>query len=132
MKRKISAIALALSLALLPGCSSFSPKDTGILGNLSNRPVAPAATTAPSSEAYSNHEPYYYSEPTDYSEGWWYMPFENTEEYATAAESPFKDVATSPLSTFSADVDTASYSNMRRQIRQGMEPVGIRIEELVN
>ncbi|RPF22620.1 vWA domain-containing protein [Myceligenerans xiligouense] len=59
-------------------------------------------------------------------------PTESQEEYADAAEQPFQDVATSPLSTFSADVDTASYSNLRRQITQGQAPEGVRIEELVN
>jgi len=54
------------------------------------------------------------------------------EEYDDSPETPFQDVATSPLSTFSADVDTASYSNLRRQVNQGVAPEGVRIEELVN
>lgn len=54
------------------------------------------------------------------------------EEYDDSPESPFLDVATSPLSTFSADVDTASYSNLRRQVNLGTAPEGVRIEELVN
>lgn len=54
------------------------------------------------------------------------------EEYDDSPETPFQDVATSPLSTFSADVDTASYSNLRRQLNQGVAPQGVRIEELVN
>lgn len=56
----------------------------------------------------------------------------DTEEYDDSPETPFQDVATSPLSTFSADVDTASYSNLRRQVNQGVVPEGVRIEELVN
>lgn len=56
----------------------------------------------------------------------------DTEEYDDSPETPFQDVATSPLSTFSADVDTASYSNLRRQVNQGVAPEGVRIEELVN
>lgn len=59
-------------------------------------------------------------------------PPEAQEEYDDAVEQPFQDVTTSPLSTFSADVDTASYSNLRRQITQGQAPEGVRIEELVN
>ena len=54
------------------------------------------------------------------------------EEYDDSPETPFKDVATSPLSTFSSDVDTASYSNLRRQLNSGIRPEGVRIEELVN
>lgn len=61
----------------------------------------------------------------------------NTEEYNSIREMGFRSVANAPLSTFSADVDTASYSNLRRMIEQGcsMEqiPAGaVRIEELLN
>ena len=61
----------------------------------------------------------------------------NTEEYDSIRENVFKDVATSPLSTFSADVDTASYSNLRRLINNGYTlkeiPEGaIRAEEMIN
>lgn len=60
-----------------------------------------------------------------------------TEEYSTLTENVFKDVSTSPLSTFSADVDTASYSNVRRMIYAGRQPEYIptgaaRIEEMIN
>jgi Ca-activated chloride channel family protein len=54
------------------------------------------------------------------------------EDYDDSPETPFQDAAASPLSTFSADVDTASYSNLRRQVNQGVAPEGVRIEELVN
>ena len=58
----------------------------------------------------------------------------NTEEYELIEEHPFKQVTVSPLSTFSIDVDTASYSNLRRFINQKrMPPVdAVRIEELIN
>ncbi len=58
----------------------------------------------------------------------------NTESYTTNEENVFKDVTTSPLSTFSIDTDTASYSNMRRFILNGQNiPNGsIRSEELIN
>lgn len=61
----------------------------------------------------------------------------NTEEYNALEENGFKSVVTSPLSTFSADVDTASYSNLRRMIMDGYSleniPEGaVRIEELLN
>lgn len=60
-----------------------------------------------------------------------------TEEYSTLTENVFKDVSTSPLSTFSADVDTASYANVRRMIYAGRQPEYIptgaaRIEEMIN
>ncbi len=58
----------------------------------------------------------------------------NTEGYAHVAESAFVSVASQPLSTFSIDVDTASYSNARRFLTQGQLPPkdAIRLEEWVN
>ena len=58
----------------------------------------------------------------------------NTEEYAGIEDNRFLSVASAPLSTFSADVDRASYSNVRRFINQGTMPPkdAVRIEELVN
>lgn len=56
------------------------------------------------------------------------------EEYKKFEESGFKDPKTEPLSTFSADVDTASYSNVRRLIENGnkVPEDAVRIEEFVN
>ena len=56
------------------------------------------------------------------------------EGYAAKTENRFFSVALSPLSTFGLEVDSASYSNMRRQINQGQTPVpaSVRLEELVN
>ena len=58
----------------------------------------------------------------------------NAEEYKEIAENNFKTVSESPLSTFSIDVDVASYSNMRRYINKGELPPAdaIRTEELIN
>ncbi len=58
----------------------------------------------------------------------------NTEQYDRIYENPFLGTDASPRSTFSIDVDRASYSNVRRFIDQGLEPPkdAVRIEELVN
>jgi Ca-activated chloride channel family protein len=58
----------------------------------------------------------------------------NTEAYTYQAESGFMDAVQNPLSTFSIDVDTASYANVRRFLNQGRRPPvdAVRIEELVN
>lgn len=58
----------------------------------------------------------------------------NTEEYSYISENGFKQVREEPLSTFSVDVDTAAYSNIRRMIRAGQEiPAdAVRIEEMIN
>ena len=61
------------------------------------------------------------------------QPF-NTEAYDYVADNDFLAAAQNPLSTFSVDVDTASYSNVRRFLLGGRRPPrdAVRIEELVN
>ena len=56
------------------------------------------------------------------------------ETYKAIDESGFKSTATDPVTTFSADVDKASYSNVRRMINYGQKPDedAVRIEELIN
>ena len=58
----------------------------------------------------------------------------NTEGYDVIAENPFLTTASAPRSTFSIDVDHASYSNVRRFLRQGQQPPrdAVRLEELIN
>ncbi len=58
----------------------------------------------------------------------------NTEEYSKIVENNFKDAKQNPLSTFSIDVDNASYSNIRRFLEQNTMPPGgaVRIEEMIN
>lgn len=58
----------------------------------------------------------------------------NTEGYAGTDENGFRNVMNNPLSTFSIDVDNASYSNIRRFINTGSlpPPDAVRIEEMVN
>ena len=58
----------------------------------------------------------------------------NTEEYDVINENIFLSPGSNPLSTFSIDVDAASYSNMRRMINNGQLPQKdvVRIEEMIN
>jgi Ca-activated chloride channel family protein len=58
----------------------------------------------------------------------------NTEGYSAIHESGFKSPLREPLSTFSIDMDAASYSNVRRFINEGRKPVpdAVRIEEMIN
>jgi Ca-activated chloride channel family protein len=58
----------------------------------------------------------------------------NRENYAHFNGNPLRRVAEQPFSTFSIDVDTGAYSNMRRMLNAGSRPVrdAIRTEELVN
>ncbi|MEX0701956.1 MAG: VWA domain-containing protein [Planctomycetales bacterium] len=61
-------------------------------------------------------------------------PGHNTEAYDSITENAFRVAKQEPLSTFSIDVDTASYSNVRRFLTQNMLPPAgsVRIEEMVN
>jgi Ca-activated chloride channel family protein len=74
---------------------------------------------APAPQPYPYH---YYPQPA------------NTESYDQINENEFLTPSQNPLSTFSIDVDTASYSNVRRFLTQGQLPPqdAVRIEELVN
>lgn len=58
----------------------------------------------------------------------------NTEGYSAIHENGFKDVLHNPLSTFSIDVDKASYSNVRRFLNMGQLPPvdAVRLEEMIN
>lgn len=58
----------------------------------------------------------------------------NTEDYDRVDENRFLEVIKNPLSTFSIDVDTASYANVRRFLGNGQLPPAdaVRIEEMVN
>ncbi len=59
---------------------------------------------------------------------------EPREQYQALPDNPIHSVAEAPVSTFSADVDTGAYANVRRLLNQGsLPPEGaVRLEELVN
>lgn len=67
---------------------------------------------------------------------WHHQPIaeQNTESYAGISENGFRDPLREPYSTFSIDVDNASYSNVRRFINLGQEVPAdaVRIEEMIN
>ena len=58
----------------------------------------------------------------------------DTERYPDADANPIKRVAEEPVSTFSIDVDTAAYANVRRFLHEGQLPPrdAVRVEELIN
>ena len=69
--------------------------------------------------------------------GLYYPPYNSGENYKNHSENSFTNAASQPLSTFGADIDTASYANFRRMVNDGYRladiPSGsIRTEELVN
>ncbi|WP_426235980.1 vWA domain-containing protein [Pararhizobium sp. DWP1-1-3] len=62
------------------------------------------------------------------------QPEENRDRFSSADTNPVKSVATDPVSTFSADVDTASYSFVRKSLMAGEmpDPDSVRVEEMIN
>ncbi len=62
------------------------------------------------------------------------VPAEDRERYQDTAANPVKLVSDEPVSTFSVDVDTAAYANVRRFLKDGLLPPvdAVRVEELIN
>ena len=93
----------------------------------SNNAVCEAEACDDAVGAYSYTVPY---EPFVADGNW------NTENYNNIKESGFLNVSTSPFSTFGADVDTATYTNLRRSIFEndgyGISDSALRVEEMIN
>lgn len=117
MKHRIFVFAGALLLVLVSGCHT-SARHASQLN-------APPPQEIYIGQAFSAAPPV--SPPPVYL-----VP--STEEYAEIEENTFKQVNNAPLSTFSIDVDTASYANVRRILNDSQLPIAdaVRIEELIN
>ena len=63
-----------------------------------------------------------------------YYPPANTENYAEIDDNPVHRTSEQPVSTFSVDVDTGSYTNVRRMLNAGIRPPAdaVRAEEMIN
>lgn len=116
MKKLLSAFAASLLFIAL-SCNENSTDQESKMQDLSV-----SHTTQDSAPAPSQHEPI--EENKDF----------NTEDYDHIIENKFLSATQNPLSTFSIDVDEASYSNVRRYINEGMTPPAgaVRIEEMIN
>ncbi len=134
--KKTLALITALSLLSLGGCSSESTNDAAFITTIAPNAAADyeyqfqyeSADSAAEIEVYEEGS----FEPAtgDFEDtiDW------NTEEYNSIVENSYMSVAANPLSTFSIDVDTASYTNLRRMINAGgiIDTNAIRIEEMIN
>ncbi len=132
MKRVIFFIGVLVLIAILIACSSSkdhrkggvidSPKKRGEISYVGDEKAASNLSGPASPSPYAAHRC-----EMDY-------PYHNTEQYDFKSENTFKDVIENPLSTFSIDVDAASYSNVRRFINSGSLPPedAVRIEEMIN
>lgn len=144
MKKYVKKV-IALSLAgamLLTGCGSSKSNVAGTT-DAAETEEWEAAEEAVNSAADVCEDVARSEEAKSYLESCYDYEYEpdpdvhSNEEYSEWEEKGFTSVQKEPLSTFSADVDTASYSNLRRLIREGydldMMPEGaVRIEEMIN
>jgi Ca-activated chloride channel homolog len=105
-----------INVAMSP--SLMTLQETIVVGYGSRK--AGRAAAAPTSHGYADFNPYNRNF--------------NTEGYAPVNENGFRNSRINPLSTFSIDVDNASYSNIRRFINNGQlpPPDAVRIEEMIN
>ena len=145
MKKRTLSILLSLVLILgLTACSSAKRSDSA------NYTVSDTGYSVPQSNNYKGAETKEDSTNSRYSdlavttavESYESVATENqgldiewnTEEYKHIDENGWKSVNVSPFSTFAADVDTASYANLRRMINYGQRipEDAVRIEELIN
>lgn len=138
-KSRMICIGLSgvLSISSISGCgsapqsnSSYVASETRAAGdNQAMKEEAPAAIGMDGSNSLAEE-----SGMTERYRQAYDSEYLNSEEYGAIAEQGFKSVADNPLSTFSVDVDTAAYSNIRRMINRGEEiPAdAVRIEELIN
>lgn len=156
MKRRVlgTALTLAVFAAALAGCGSMNSESTQAPEENAGYATAEETAEEPAGGAYEEADapaeepegapPYTEGESSreeDESYALSCYDFdpvqENTEEYSRWEEKGFSSVMKEPRSTFSADVDTASYANLRRLIREGYTldelPKGtVRIEEILN
>jgi len=132
-RQSAGAALMAFSLLIAAACAGSPPRGGATapmppMAEVEAAPMmkmmAPAPTgsaMAAGAAAFSLGEP----EPVAAGSG---------EEYSSVTENPFKKTADEAVSTFAVDVDTASYANVRRFLREGSLPPrdAVRIEELVN
>ncbi len=131
---KVTSVVLSTIIAASSVCGCGGSKMT-------ESATTAAETTDSSYEYESAAEESAYCETEECPEPYEpYEPYEtasNTESYEKPEENGYNLVTTKPLSTFAADVDTASYSNVRRMIEDGytlsqINPDAVRPEEFIN
>lgn len=129
-------LAMVMTAGLISGCAApaaLETNDTGAYTSNSMAAEQPAAcqeeSAYPSAEADGWYDSYFDTP---------YEPAPNldtgTEEYGSFEENKYYSPLDQPLSTFSIDVDTASYSQIRRYLNEGSLPPtdAVRIEECIN
>ncbi len=134
------AVGLIVFSTLLSACSSVSKESANSNGGqrTSEMPDVAYKTAPMSSNTMSSNSSAMSPSATPSingsGDGMYAESKSANEKYARIDENPFLETSRAPLSTFSIDVDTASYSNVRRYLNDGQMPPkdAVRIEELVN
>ena len=131
MKKKAMAALMAGALALTATACSSTQSASATQADHNGAAIVENYSAACETTAGGA---YYDAECAD--EYGYYEEDFNTEEYNAIKENGFIDVLQTPLSTFAADVDTGSYCNLRRMIREGWDldnvSSSIRTEEIIN
>src|SRR5688500_14494738 len=125
-------LALALATALAACASHAPPPEPEIAPQpLPAPPPPPAPLPPPPPMAY---EPQAFAASRMAGPNPATMSLEERERYQALQANPVKRVAEEPVSTFSVDVDTGSYANVRRFLNQGRMPPAdaVRVEEMLN
>jgi len=140
--------ALALSACSTARESSLAEQEAAAASAIASPAVAPAPP-APAAEATSldsiavapasrakqaNFAMRILAPPAAEAVASGYRQDENTEQYEHREDNPVHRASEQPVSTFSIDVDTGSYANVRRMLRQGVRPPAdaVRTEEFIN
>lgn len=123
---KIALASVLLVSIFLSGCGSYGDSAVSNSNSASRNEDYSKTAPYPTSAANTSSNSSVMSEQKDESG--------NGERYAEITENPFLEVSRAPLSTFSIDVDTASYANVRRMLNNGQLPPkdAVRIEEFIN
>ena len=138
MRKEIIAVLLSITLLVgtLTGCGkSTSDTATSAAGITENTEAKAWTEESATEEEKTVKGESYLDGCYDYDPD--FTRKENSEEYSEWEEKGYSSVMKEPVSTFSADVDTASYSNLRRLIREGysideLPENVVRIEEMLN
>jgi Ca-activated chloride channel homolog len=132
MYKSIVYTSLAILLASLTACKSETNKSSAPVSTESQS--APASVSSPASDVMTQVNAGKSESFTDSVNPTKPAATTTNESYRTIVDNKFYTADRQPLSTFSVDVDTASYSNVRRFINEGQLPPkdAVRIEEMVN
>lgn len=143
MKKTLNlSLSIVLLLSLGIACSRNAPDgNTGVMDYYKSSEDQEYLSNITTEEAPANYS-YNIAQPAEETEapyrtpndGDLVEPEQNTEDYDKIHENPFTNATQTPVSTFSIDVDNASYSNVRRFLDGNSLPPAnsIRIEEMIN